>query len=229
MRLIFYTIMERDYNTTRPELSIREYGRNVQNLVNYAITIEDRNKRTKLAYIIVSVMQQVNPIDSPNEEYYKKLWNHLYAISDYKLDVDYPYEVVKKSLIPKPATHFKYKDNRIKYRFYGLNTELVLEGLAKKEAGEERDQLLIIMANQMKELYINWNKNIVSDDLINEHIKRITDGKLSLPEGTNLVSSNTILKKYHSFLATTKSSAKAKKSQGKKSYSKSKKSYKKRR
>lgn len=221
--------MERDYNTTRPELSIREYGRNVQNLVNYAITIEDRNKRTKLAYIIVSVMQQVNPIDSPNEEYYKKLWNHLYAISDYKLDVDYPYEVVKKSLIPKPATHFKYKDNRIKYRFYGLNTELVLEGLAKKEAGEERDQLLIIMANQMKELYINWNKNIVSDDLINEHIKRITDGKLSLPEGTNLVSSNTILKKYHSFLATTKSSAKAKKSQGKKSYSKSKKSYKKRR
>ncbi len=221
--------MERDYNTTRPELAIREYGRNVQNLVNYAITIEDRNKRTKLAYIIVSVMQQVNPIDSPNEEYYKKLWNHLYAISDYKLDVDYPYEVVKKSLIPKPSTHFKYKSNRIKYRFYGLNTELVLEGLAQKEAGEERDQLLIIMANQMKELYINWNKNIVSDDLINEHIKRITDGKLSLPEGTNLVSSNTILKKYHSFLATTKSSAKAKKSQGKKSYSKSKKSYKKRR
>ncbi len=221
--------MERDYNSTRPKMAIKEYGRNVQNLVDYALTIEDRNKRTKLAYIIVSVMQQVNPNDSPNEEYYKKLWNHLYAISDYKLDVDYPFEVVKKDITLRPKEHISYKENRIKYRFYGQNTELVLQTLAEKEEGEERDQLLVIMANQMKEMYISWNKNIVSDDLINEHIMKITDGKLKLPEGVKLVSSNTILKKIHSVLSVMKSSKDKKATNKRKPKTRSKSTYKKRR
>lgn len=221
--------MERDYNSTRPKMAIKEYGRNVQNLVNYALTIEDKNKRTKLAHIIVSVMQQVNPTDSPNDEYYKKLWNHLYTISNYKLDIDYPYEVVKKDISALPSHHISYKENKIKYRFYGQNTELVLQTLAVKEEGEERDQLLIIMANQMKEMYISWNKSIVSDDLINEHIMKITDGKLKLPEGTKLVSSNTVLKKIHSILSVLKSSKDKKNNGSKKPRSKPKSAYKKRR
>lgn len=221
--------MERDYNSTRPKMAIKEYGRNVQSLVDYALTIEDKNKRTKLAYIIVSVMQQVNPTDSPNDEYYKKLWNHLYAISKYELDIDYPFEVVKKDVNARPTEHISYKENRIKYRFYGQNTELVLQTLADKEEGEERDQLLIIMANQMKEMYINWNKNIVSDDLINEHIMKITDGKLKLPEGVKLVSSNTILKKLHSVLSVLKSSRDKKSSGSRKPKRKVKSSYKKHR
>ena len=196
--------MERDYNTTREGLIIREYGRNVQNLVSYALTIEDRNKRTKLAYIIISVMQQVNPSSSINDEYYKKLWNHLYAISEYKLDIDYPYEVKKHEKESHPLKHMEYKENDIIYKFYGKNTELVLKVLADKEPGEERDQLLLIMANQMKELYISWNKNIVSDDIINNHIIKITDGKLKLEDGVELISSNTILKKINSSLASTK-------------------------
>lgn len=219
--------MERDYNSTRPKMAIKEYGRNVQNLVDYALTIEDKNKRTKLAYIIVTVMQQVNPTDSPNDEYYKKLWNHLYAISNYKLEIDYPFEVVKKEVDTMPKHHISYKENKIKYRFYGQNTELVLQALANKEEGEERDQLLVIMANQMKEMYISWNKNIVSDELINEHIMKITDGKLKLPEGSKLVSSNTILKKIHSVLSVLKSSRDKKKPKDRKAKPKS--AYKKRR
>jgi len=203
--------MERDYNTTREGLIIREYGRNVQNLVTYALTIEDRNKRTKLAYIIISVMQQVNPSSSINDEYYKKLWNHLYAISEYKLDIDYPYEVKKHEKEMHPLKHMEYKENDIVYKFYGKNTELVLKVLADKDPGEERDQLLLIMANQMKELYISWNKNIVSDDIINNHIIKITDGKLKLDDGIELISSNTILKKINSSLASTKSDRGSKK------------------
>ncbi len=220
--------MERDYNTTREGLVIREYGRNVQNLVSYAMSIEDRNKRTKLAYIIISVMQQVNPSTSINDEYYKKLWNHLYAISEYKLDIDYPYEVKKHEEPDHTKTHMEYKENNIIYKFYGKNTELVLQVLCEKEEGEERDQLLLIMANQMKEMYINWNKNIVSDDIINNHIIKITDGKLSLAEGTELISSNAILKKLNSNLASTKSDRGGRKksfskkpgSRGKKSFTK---------
>ncbi|RLD40047.1 MAG: hypothetical protein DRI86_16045 [Bacteroidetes bacterium] len=221
--------MERDYNTTREGLVIREYGRNVQNLVSYAISIEDRNKRTKLAYIIISVMQQVNPSSSINDEYYKKLWNHLYAISEYKLDIDYPYEVKKHEKPDHSQKHMEYKENNIIYKFYGKNTELVLQVLSDKEEGEERDQLLLIMANQMKEMYINWNKNIVSDDIINNHIIKITGGKLSLAEGTELISSNTILKKLNSSLASHKSDRGGKKKFSKRPPSKGKKSYSKKR
>ena len=207
--------MDRDYNTTREALIIKEYGRNVQELVKYALSIEDRDKRTKLAYIIISVMQQVNPSSSssPTEEYFKKLWNHIYMISGYKLEVDYPYEVSENEIINHNPEHVDYKDNKIRYRFYGKNTELVLQGLTEKEEGPERLALLIAMANQMKEMYISWNKSIVGDDLIDKHIQDITNGKLSLPQGLELVSSNEILRKLRSEIE-----AKEKENNGKKSF-----------
>ncbi|MCK5847215.1 MAG: DUF4290 domain-containing protein [Bacteroidales bacterium] len=202
--------IERDYNTSRPDMRIREYGRNVQNLVEYAISIEDKNKRTKLAYIIISVMQQVNPTDNANDEYYKKLWNHLYIISNYELEVDYPFEVSKHDDEKKSIDPIAYSNNIIKYRFYGKNTELLLNNIADQEPGESRDALVTILANQMKEMYITWNKNIVSDELIDTHIRRITNDVLSLPEGVELISANVVLKKLNSSLASKKSTSKSK-------------------
>ncbi len=201
--------IERDYNTSRPNMRIREYGRNVQNLVEYALTIEDKDKRTKLAYIIVSVMQQVNPTDNANNEYFKKLWNHLYSISNYELEIDYPFEVSKhedKSVVEAIG----YADNNIRYRFYGKNTELLLNNIADEPEGETRDGLIVVLANKMKEMYITWNKNIVSDDLIDAHIQRITGDRLRLPPKTELISANIILKKLDSALASQKSSNKSK-------------------
>jgi hypothetical protein len=190
--------MDRDYNTTRESLIIKEYGRNVQELVKYAMSIEDKDKRTKLAHIIISVMQQVNPNsngNTTNEEYFKKLWNHIYMISEYKLDVNYPYEVSKNEIVNHNPEHVDYKDNDIRYRFYGKNTELVLLGLTEMEESPERLALLVAMANQMKEMYIAWNKSIVGDEMINKHIQEISGGKLSLPEGLELISSNEVLRK----------------------------------
>ena len=221
--------MERDYNTTRPGMIIKEYGRNVQNLVHYALSLEDKDKRTKLAHIIVSVMQQVNPSNNINEEYLKKLWNHLYIISDYKLDIDFPYEVHKPDQLEKSPVHLDYKDNNIEYRFYGRNTELVLRDLAKKEEGPERDELVIIMANQMKTMYVNWNKCIVGDDLIDAHIRKLTDNKISLPAGIELISANSLLKKVMDNTPSTKSTARAKKITPKKQNNKDKKTYKRKR
>ncbi len=197
--------IEKDYNTSRPDMRIREYGRNVQNLVEYALTIEDKDKRTKLAYIIISVMQQVNPTDNANNEYFMKLWNHLYAISNYELEIDYPFEVSKhedKSVLDPIG----YADNNIRYRFYGKNTELLLNNIADEPEGETRDGLLVVLASKMKEMYITWNKNIVSDDLIDKHIQRITGDRLCLPPGTELISANVVLKKLDSALASQKSS-----------------------
>jgi len=210
--------IERDYNTDRPDMRIREYGRNVQNLVEYALTIEDRNKRTKLAYIIVSVMQQVNPTDNANDEYFEKLWNHLYIISEYNLDIDYPFEVSKHDDTRVEAEPLGYSDNKIRYRFYGKNTELLLNNIAEEAPSETRDGLVTIVANQMKEMYITWNKNIVSDELIDMHIQRITGDRLSLPEGVELISANVVLKRINSTLATKKSTSKGKSKSTQKSY-----------
>ncbi|RLD43980.1 MAG: hypothetical protein DRI86_08655 [Bacteroidetes bacterium] len=217
--------IERDYNTSRPILRIREYGRNVKNLVDYALTIEDKDKRTKLAYIIISVMQQVNPTDNANDEYFKKLWNHLYIISNYELEIEYPYTVSKHEETKDYIEPLGYNNNIIRYRFYGNNTELLLNNIAKEEPGEARDGLVTILANQMKEMYITWNKNIVNDELIDTHIRKITDDKLCLPEGVELISANVVLKKINSNLASMKSSSKGRgkstsRSSGSKSYSK---------
>ena len=220
--------MDTDYNTTRDTLIIKEYGRNVQELVKYALSIEDRDKRTKLAHIIVSVMQQVNPspTNNPTDEYFKKLWNHLYMISEYKLDIDYPYEVSENEILNHNPEHVDYKDNNIRFRFYEKNTELILKGIAKMDESPERLALLIAMANQMKEMYISWNKSIVNDDLISKHIDVLTDGALSLPEGLELVSSNEVLRKLRAE-AAEKENNNGKKNHKKPSAKKKPKTYKK--
>ena len=215
--------MDRDYNTTRESLIIKEYGRNVQELVKYALSIEDKDKRTKLAHIIISVMQQVNPNSNvANEEYFKKLWNHIYMISEYKLDVDYPYEVSKNEIVNHNPEHVDYKDNDIRYRFYGKNTELVLHGLAEMEESPERLALLVAMANQMKEMYIAWNKSIVGDEMIDKHIQEITKGKLQLPEGLELISSNEVLRKLRAENAEKENENNSNKKANKKSFTKKK-------
>jgi len=216
---IEYT-MDTDYNTSRDALIIKEYGRNVQELVKYALSIEDRDKRTKLAHVIISVMQQVNPspTSSPTDEYYKKLWNHIYMISEYKLDIDYPYEVSENEIVNHNPEHVDYKDNKIRFRFYGKNTELILTGIANMEESPERLALLVAMANQMKEMYITWNKSIVGDELIAKHIDVLSDGVLSIPEGMELISSNEVLRKLR---AETAEKEKESNNNGKKNYKKS--------
>lgn len=186
--------MNKDYNTERDLLIIREYGRNVQKMVKYALTIDDEAKRTRLAYIIVSVMQQINPNPNPNEEYYIKLWNHLNIISGYKLNIDFPYEVLTEEKHNKKPERIPYRDDDIKFKFYGRNMEKALNEIADMEPGEKRTQLLINAANQLKVKYITWNKDIVNDEMIAAHILKITNGKLLLPSDVELRPANEILK-----------------------------------
>lgn len=186
---------KKDYNTQRDKLAISEYGRNIQKMVKYALSMEDRNLRTQYAYVIFDVMQQINPNDKPNDDYYKKLWNHMHIISDFKLDIDYPYEVASKEVIEKKPEQIPYKTNRIKYRFYGVNLENVIKTLAEEEQNDDIQNILAGIADQMKYKYINWNEEIVSDELIAEHLKNISDGKLIFDyEANPLTSANQILK-----------------------------------
>lgn len=186
--------MIKDYNTERDGLVIKEYGRNVQKMVKYALGIEDKAKRTRLAYIIVSVMEQLNPNANPNDEYYLKLWNHLNIISGYKLDIDFPYEVMTEEAHTKKPEKIPYNDNQIKFRFYGRNMENALSEIADMEDGELKSSLLVHTANQLKVKYITWNRDIVSDEQIAAHILHMTNGKLLLPTSVELIQANEILK-----------------------------------
>ncbi len=203
--------MEKDYNTERPDLIIKEYGRNVQKMVKYALGIDDRARRTRLAYIIVSVMEQLNPTQNPNDEYYLKLWNHLNIISGYKMDIDFPFEVLTEDVHSKKPERIPYNDNQIKYRFYGRNMEKALRDIAEMEDGEEKQALLIHTANQLKIKYIVWNKDIISDEQIAAHILHMTEGKILLPSDIELVSANEILKQVKAEEAELQAKANVKK------------------
>jgi hypothetical protein len=187
-------MIEKDYNIERGDLIIKEYGRNVQKMVEYAVSIEDRNKRTRLAYSIVSVMQQVSPIANPNEDYYQKIWNHINIISNYKLDIDFPIPVEPKEIHDKKPERIPYKNNSMRYKFYGENIDTIIKDVAEMEDGERKTSLAIAIANQMKTMYIGWNREIVGDEVIKDHIREISKGKINFVDGTNLVSAGEIMR-----------------------------------
>lgn len=222
--------MIKDYNTERDLLIIKEYGRNVQKMAKYALSIDDEAKRTRLAYIIISVMQQINPNPNPNEEYYQKLWNHLNIITDYKLNIQFPYEVLDKEKHQAKPEKVPYMDNRIMFRFYGRNMEKALREIADMDPSPERDALLIETANQLKVKYVTWNLDIINDEMIAAHILKMTDGKLLLPSNVELRSANEILKAVKSeekqLLESTKKKKYSKKPYKKPSNFKGKRNYK---
>jgi len=184
----------KDYNTQRTPLRISEYGRNVQKMIEYALNIEDRNIRTQYAYVIFDVMQQINPDNNPNDDYYKKLWNHMNIISDFKLDIDFPFEVSSREIVEKDPEKVPYSINNINFKFYGKNIENMLNNLAKEENVENVEGIILSIADHMKHKYISWNKEIVSDELIAKHMNIISEGKLTFdPSKNELTPANNIL------------------------------------
>jgi hypothetical protein len=172
------------YNTNDEPLKLPEYGRNIQNIVHYIETIEDREKRNELARYIIRMMGKINQSSHENAEH--KLWFHLALMSNFKLDIDYPVEINPEEITTK-AELPKYPKNTIKVRYYGKNIEMILEKLCQMEDGEDKQTLLLATANQMKKYHYQWAKSHVTDDVIFESIKHLSNGKLSLPSDTKLV------------------------------------------
>lgn len=186
-----------EYNTSRNKLVIAEYGRNVQKMVEYAITLEDREKRTRLANLIVNVMAQLNPGIREMSDYQQKLWDHLHIISDFRLDVDSPYPVPDKSVLENKPERLPYHNNGIRFRHYGKNIENIIEGVVKEEEGPKKDELIKMVANQLKKSYLMWNRESVTDEVIAAHLADLSGGRLILPEGTVLARTHDILQKQH--------------------------------
>lgn len=171
------------YNTLREPLHLPEYGRHVQEMVNYVKTIEDKNERNRLANVIIQVMANFNPYLKDNTEQKNKLWNQLAQISNYELDIDYPVPIYK-------TEDFKNKRNKIPYplkntqlKHYGTISELLVQKLSAMPDSEEKRQMLIDLANHMKKQYLLYNKEAVSDEQILSDIKRMSkNSEMLLPE-----------------------------------------------
>ncbi len=169
-----------DYNTTREKLKISEYGRNLQTMVEYAITIEDREKRNKVAKEIVNIMGQLNPQYKEITDYKHKLWDHLFIISDFKLDVDSPYPKPSPTVLTAKPDKISYPYRNIPFRHYGHNIQTIIDKAVTFEDGPEKDALIKAIANHLKKSYLNWNREAVDDEVIANHLNILSGGKLKL-------------------------------------------------
>ena len=174
------------YNTERVKLYIPEYGRNVQKMVDYLKTIGDREKRNEQARAIVKVMEIINPAVHLQDNYEQKLWDHLHIISGFDLDVDSPYPApAPESLHEKPKM-VPMAGKPIKATHYGRNIENFIELIAGMEDGEQKTSMLRTLATYMRQQYLIWNKDSVSDATIFQDIERLSDYRIKVPEGLQL-------------------------------------------
>ncbi len=184
-----------EYNTERPQLIIPEYGRHFQKMVDYAMSIEDREERNKVAQSIIAVMGNLQPHLRDVPDFQHKLWDQLFIMSDFKLDVDSPVPITSKELLQARPEPLEYPQNHPKYRFYGNNIKRMIDVAIQWEKGDKRDGLEYAIANHMKKCYLNWNKDTVDDKAIFQHLYELSDGQIDLAsDGENLTESGQFLK-----------------------------------
>ena len=167
-----------EYNTARGHIIIPEYGRNIQKMVDYAITIEDREKRTKTAKIIITSMAQMNPSIKDTIDYTRVLWDHLYIISDFKLEVDSPFPPPTREVLNRKPDKLNYSNKKITLRHYGRHIINIIGKAIDYEEGEEKQALVLAIANQMKKSYLKWNRESVNDVTIAKHLFELSGKKL---------------------------------------------------
>ncbi|WP_066217730.1 DUF4290 domain-containing protein [Formosa haliotis] len=168
------------YNTEREHLIIPEYGRHLQKMVNHAKTIENRDDRNKEAHAIIAVMGNLQPHLRDVPDFQHKLWDQLFIISGFELDVDSPYGVPDRELLEKRPDPLPYPQNFPKYRFYGNNIKTMIDVANTWEEGELKDALIYTIANHMKKCFLNWNKDTVDDNVIFNHLYELSEGKINL-------------------------------------------------
>lgn len=184
-----------EYNTQREKMPVPEYGRNVQKMIEYAVSIPDRDKRNKAATAIVAIMGQLSPHLRDYADFRHKLWDHMFIISDFKLDVDSPYPIPSELALAEKPKRVSYPTNKIRFRHYGKVMQKIIDEIIKLDEGPEKDSMIVKIANFMKMSYLNWNRDSVNDELIIEHLTELSGGKLTLKDTARLHLTSDILAK----------------------------------
>ena len=205
-----------EYNTTRGSMKISEYGRNIQNMILYIASLPDREQRNRLTTTLVNILAIMNPDMRDQVDIKHKLYDHVHLMSDFTLDIDSPYPVPPRpEEAPAPAK-VPYTQETIKLRPYGKYMQRMIEKAVTYEEGAEKDELVKTIANNLKKMYLNWNRDSVNDELIHEHLSLLSGTKLKLRDDDRLHSTTDILKANKQVLDKQKQPFKRRKFTGKK-------------
>lgn len=178
-----------NYNTSRPKMIIPEYGRHIQKLIDHAVKLEDKEKRNEMALAIIDVMGQLNPHLRDVQDFTHKLWDHIFIMSDFKLDVDSPYPLPQPEQFEEKPDKMPYPENNTRFKHYGKGVEKMVEVCIELPEGEEKSALILATANLMKKHYLTWGRSSINDDQILLDLKKISRGKLEIPADLELASS----------------------------------------
>lgn len=183
-----------DYNTQRPHLPIPEYGRNVQRMVQHVMSIEDRAERTRLAKAIIQVIARLNPLLRNSDNFERTMWDHLYIMSDLKLDVDAPFPMPTVEELHSKPERVPYPQDNIRYGHYGRLVERMITQCAEMEPGEKRDAYAELIANHMKKQFLTWNRDTVPDPVILKDLAELSKGRIKLKPDTPLAHTADLLR-----------------------------------
>jgi hypothetical protein len=167
------------YNTNRSPLAIREYGRSIQNMINFACTIEDREKRNDVARSIIRVMSQLSEQDDGSKEDREhQLYDRLFFMSNFKLDIDSPFPIPTQETLQKRPEIVPYPANGIRLKHYGRSLQRMIAKASEMQESEEKTTLVKLLIVQMKRAYMLWNQNVLDEHLIAEQLRILSDGKI---------------------------------------------------
>jgi len=169
-----------EYNTSREQIILKEYGRNVQKLVNYIRTVPDKDKRTQLATTLIELIKQLAPVAKEAQENPQRMWDDLYIMADFNLDVDNPFTTPDRTILFKKPRKMEYPQNDVRYRHYGKNIEKLVKEAIKKEDPKELEEAAIYLGKLMKTFYSAWNKETLDDSVIVKDLQILSQGKLKL-------------------------------------------------
>jgi len=179
--------MFHDYNTQRKKMTLPEYGRNVQKMIDHIKTLENREERNRAAKTIIQVMGNFNTHLRDIEDFKHKLWDHLAIIANFELDIDSPYPFPEAQKINAKPNEIPYMQGGIRFLHYGRIIELMIEAAIDLENGEEKEYLTTLIVNQMKKSYITWNRSQVADEVIINDLKLLSRGKLEVTDGVKIL------------------------------------------
>ncbi len=178
--------MDNNYNTTRPKLLMPEYGRHVQDMINYVVNIPDRQKRNEQIQAVVSVMGTLNPQLRDVVDFRHKLWDHVQIISDFKIDIDSPYSLPSRESVQTKPDAIPLRKDKIRAACYGRNIQNMIDLIAERPDDEVKKQMIRVIAYYMKQQYLIWNKDSVSEETIFADINMLSGGRVTVPEDVHI-------------------------------------------
>jgi hypothetical protein len=182
-----------EYSTQRTRLILPEYGRNIQKMVEYIKTIEDRETRNIAAQEIINIMGNMNPHLRDINDFKHKLWDQLAQMAEFELDIDSPYPTPLEETFTAKPSRIPYTEGRLKYKYLGRIMQKLIIAATEIADKEKQDELIKVITNHMKKLYVIWNKDTVEDSVIFDKLHELSNGKLLVETGTRLIESKDLM------------------------------------